>query len=246
MKYISTIILVAVLLTLPGTAVLASSGPTVEAGLAAEPAGTGVFPTFVITAVAANNWVEIRTDNLPANENFTVTMGYMGSGGFGTVVATTFSGTGGSITAKYTIPAYLYNQGQIAVRLVGQASGYYAYNWFYNNNANVPGTTPPLVSSYSGYPTFAIAAVQQDQNVTIAPSHFPPNDTFWVRLNWMHTQGIAGSIVQTVHTDANGNLDDLTYFVPDFLKGSYQIAIRLESATSGYFAYNWFYNNNAP
>ncbi|MBC8332708.1 MAG: hypothetical protein H8E28_12060 [Anaerolineae bacterium] len=248
MKYLSAIILVAVLLTLPGASVFAAPGPTVDAGLAAEPAGTGVYPTFVITAVSQNNWVEIRTDNLPANENFTVTMGYMGSGGFGTVVATTYSNTGGSIVARYTIPAYLYNQGQIAIRMVGQSSGYFAYNWFYNNNANVAGPAPaPSAPAYVGYPSFAIAAVQQDKNVTIAPSNFPPNETFWVRLNWMHTQGLAGYIVQTVHTDANGVLDDMVYPIPDFLKGSYQIAVRLESPNYPYyFAYNWFYNNNAP
>jgi hypothetical protein len=39
----------------------------------------------------------------------------------------------------------------------------------------------------------------------------------------------------------------VTFDIPASLKGSYQIAVRLQSNTgSGYFAYNWFYNNNAP
>lgn len=58
----------------------------------------------------------------------------------------------------------------------------------------------------------------------------------------MGTQGVAGSIMQIVHTDANGHLDDSTYAVPAFLKGSYKIAIGLESPSSGYYTYNWFYN----
>lgn len=131
--------------------------------------------------------------------------------------------------------------------MVGQTSGYYAYNWFYNSDANVGSSPSPAPSTgYAGYPTFSITAVQKDVNVTIVGSNFPPNDTFFVRMNWMGTQGVAGSIVQTIHTDANGNLDDSTYPIPAFLTGSYQIAIRLESSVSVYFAYNWFYNNNAP
>lgn len=238
MKNLSAIVITVVLVALTASGVFAAP----DAGSA------GFYPTFVITAVDRNNYVEIRTDNLPAGENFTVTMGYMGTQGVGGyVVATTYSGAGGSITAQYNIPAALANQYKIAIRLVGQSSGYYAYNWFYNNDANVgsSSSTTPVVG-YSGIPTFSIAAVQKDVNVTIATNNFPPNDTFWARLNWMGSQGVAGSIMQTVHTDANGNLDDSTYAIPDFLKGSYKIAIRLESPTSGYYAYNWFYNNNAP
>ena len=63
----------------------------------------------------------------------------------------------------------------------------------------------------------------------------------------MHTQGVAGAIVQTVNSDANGNLDDTTYPIPGFLKGSDKIAIRFESLNPPYFfAYSWFYNNDGP
>ncbi len=240
MKVISAIVLAVILLTLPGVSVLAApanSGTTV------------VYPTFVITAVDRNAYVEIQTDNLPAGENYTVTMGVMGTQGVGGyVVATTFSGTGGKITAQYNIPAALYNLSQISIRIVGQSSGYFAYNWFYNSDANVGGSSSTTTPStgYSGIPTFSVAAVQKDINVTIATSNFPPNDTFLARVNYMGTKGVAGMIVQTVHTDANGNLDDSTYAIPDFLDGQYKIAIRLESPSSGYYAFNWFYNNNAP
>ena len=108
---------------------------------------------------------------------------------------------------------------------------------------NIPTTG---AAGYSGYPTFAISSVVQDSSVTIFPTNFPPNDTFWVRMNWMHTKGVAGTIVQTVTTDANGNLSGTTFSIPSFLEGSYQIAIRLESPISGYYSFNWFYNNTAP
>jgi hypothetical protein len=211
-------------------------------------AGGHVPPTFVITAVARNNYVEIMTDNFPANENFIVTMNYMGTQGIGGyVVATTNSGSGGRFTARYNIPAALYNQRKIAIRLQSTTSGYYAYNWFYNANANVSTPpSPPPTAPYYGFPTFSIKAVDQDTSVTIAGSNFPPNDKFIVRMNWMHTRGISGAIVDEAKTDANGHLKDIEYPIPPFLTGSYQIAIRLESPTSGYYAYNWFYNNDAP
>ena len=53
-----------------------------------------------------------------------------------------------------------------------------------------------------------------------------------------------GAIVETVTTNANGKLSNLTYEIPDFLQNASQVAIRLESPHTGYYAYNWFYNNS--
>jgi hypothetical protein len=252
MKQLSAIVLAAMLLLVSTQAAMAGAGAPVSPGheirCGCAPCGSCVPPTFVITAVARNNYVEIMTDNFPANENFIVTMNYMGTQGIGGyVVATTNSGSGGRFTARYYIPAALYNQHQIAIRLQSTSSGYYAYNWFYNTNANVSApSTPPTTCCYYGFPTFSIAAVDKDTSVTIAGNNFPPNDEFIVRMNWMHTRGISGAIVDEAKTDANGYLKDVEYPIPAFLTGSYKIAIRLESPTSGYYAYNWFYNNDAP
>jgi hypothetical protein len=60
----------------------------------------------------------------------------------------------------------------------------------------------------------------------------------------MGTRGVVGTVVETVTTNGKGVLNDLKYPIPDFLKGEYKIAIRLESPYSGYYAYNWFYNNS--
>jgi hypothetical protein len=38
----------------------------------------------------------------------------------------------------------------------------------------------------------------------------------------------------------------VTFEIPPALYGLSQIAIRLQSADSGYFAYNWFYNTTTP
>ncbi len=61
----------------------------------------------------------------------------------------------------------------------------------------------------------------------------------------MGTKGINGIKVAS-HRAEKVEAQQLTYNIPAGLKGSYQIAIRMQSPTSGYFAYNWFYNNTTP
>jgi hypothetical protein len=63
-------------------------------------------------------------------------MGLMGTRGAGGYIVDTYnSGSGGSFTATYAIPSQLYNNRQISIRLESPSSGYFAYNWFWNNNA---------------------------------------------------------------------------------------------------------------
>jgi len=245
MKIINSFLVVALILAVPGTAALAGqvSAPTAS-----------VIPTFVIKAVDRNDLVTIRTDNLLLNDKYIVTMGLMGTRGVnGIQVGTIKTTTSGTVTKTFSIPAALKGNYQISIRLQSPSTGYYAYNWFYNTNANLSllgtsetTTTSSSTTSYSGYPYFNISAVNEDTSVTIKEYNFPSNTTFVVRMNWMYTRGIAGQIVETVTTNASGKLSDTTYKIPDFLKGSYKIAIRLESSATGYYAYNWFYNNDAP
>ena len=97
---------------------------------------TAQIPTIAILSVVRNKRVTIQTENYPANTTFSVTMGRYGTKGVGEiVVATTESGSGGSFTATYQIPYALRGHDRIAIRLQG-ASGYYSYNWFYNNSTN--------------------------------------------------------------------------------------------------------------
>jgi hypothetical protein len=243
MKNVVRLFILLALLAVPGITVLAGSTSASTAV---------VIPTFVIKAVDQNDLVTIQTDNLRLNDTYYVTMGLMGTRGVnGIHVATVATTDSGRITKTFSIPAALRGQAKIAIRLESPYTGYYAYNWFYNSDANLhligtPEGSPPSTGGYICCPYFSIAAVVKATSVTIQEHNFPPNKTFNVRMNWMGTKGVAGAIVETVTTDANGKLSDTKYLIPDFLQGSYKIAIRLESTTGGYFAYNWFYNNNAP
>lgn len=212
------------------------------------------FPTFSIESVVQDKTVTIKTNNLPPNDNFTVTMGKIGTRGVGGVVVdSTSSGEGGSLSITYNIPESLMGLTQIAIRMQSPATGYFAYNWFWNNTATVtaeptqqpaPTSTPTPTQTtpgYSGFPTFTIAAVDKDKSVSITGKNFPANDTFTVLMGDYGTKGVGGIKVGSTDSGSGGSLI-VTYNIPESLAGKSQIAIRLESSTSGYFAYNWFWN----
>ena len=83
-----------------------------------------------------DNTVTIKTNNFPANKDFTVRMGKIGTKAIGgVVVATTPSGTGGSFTATYDIPDSLKGLSQIAIRM-DASGGFFAFNWFWNSTTS--------------------------------------------------------------------------------------------------------------
>jgi len=230
--------------------------------------GTGYtgYPTFTILSVIRNQSVTIQTYNLPPNDSFVVTMGPMGTRGVnGYIVATTDSGTGGSQQITYTIPTELYDSYQISIRMQSSLSGYFAYNWFYNNTTGgtggpevptptpgataTPGPTPTAVPlpapGYTGYPTFSIVSVVRNQSVTIQTYNLPPTDTFVITMGPMGTRGINGYIVGTTDSGVGGS-QQYSFAIPPELQNSYQISIRMQSPYSGYYAFNWFYNNTYP
>lgn len=220
-------------------------GPTVTPGTPVAPLPPFVIPTFSITDVTRDATVSIRTANFPVNDTFDVLMNYMGTHGVGGIKVATFnSGAGGTLAATFNVPDALKGQTQIAIRLQSPTSGYYAFNWFWNNTSGgipVSGPTPtPFVT-----PTFSITGVARDATVSIQTANFPANDTFTVTMGLYGTRGIGGVNVGTFNSGAGGALT-ATFNIPDALKGQDRIAIRLQSPTSGYFSYNWFWNSNAP
>jgi hypothetical protein len=217
-------------------------GPTPTPG-----AGYSGFPTFSVLSVVQAKSVTIQTSNLPPDDSFTVTMGKIGTKGIdGISVGSTSSGKGGVLEETYSIPGELASMDLIAIRLQSPISGYFAYNWFYNTTTNNTPSSPPsspASSGYMGIPTFTITTVVQDKSVTIAGINFPPGDTFDVMMGPLGTQGVNGTKIGTTSSGSGGNLS-ATYNIPPSLVGAKSIAIRLQSPTSGYFAYNWFFNSD--
>ncbi len=200
------------------------------------------IPSFSIVSVLTDQKVTIQTDNFPANTDFRVLLGAYGTLGIGgTQIATTNSGSGGAFQVTYTIPAAFQGLQRIAIRLEATSGGYFAYNWVWNNTAPAPVPAP----GYTGIPTFSIAAVTTDTNVTITTNNFPAGYDFKVLIGAYGTLGIGGTQVATVNSGAGGSFT-ATYNIPAAFAGATRLAIRLESTTGGFFAYNWFWNNTAP
>jgi hypothetical protein len=158
------------------------------------------------------------------------------------VVGTFSSGTGGALTQTFNIPDALKGREKIAIRSDSDSGGYYSYNWFVNKAGGT--SSGGGLSGYSGYPTFSITSVVKDGSVTILTHNLPPGQSFTVRMGAYGTKAIGGVVVATTDS-GTGGAQSLTYTVPDSLKGSSRIAIRMD-CNLGYYAYNWFYNNNAP
>ena len=210
--------------------------------------GYGVYygiPTISITSVNEDKDVTIQTYNFPANKDFQVYMGKIGTRGVGGILVTTInSGVGGSFPKTFDIPAALKGDYQIAIRLQTADNYFYAYDWFYNNTTTgtPTGTTIP---GYTGIPTFSITAVVADGKVTIQTNNFPANYDFEVLMGKMWTQGIGGIAVTTVNSGSGGSFTK-SFDIPAALAGETQISIRLQSTVGGFYAYNWFYNSTYP
>jgi len=206
------------------------------------------YPTFSISEVKTDESVTILTNNMPANKNFNVLMGEIGTKGIdGIVVATLNSDKGGSFLATFPIPEQLKGRAQIAIRLEGTDNPYYAYNWFWNDAKNgtwpedYPPAQPPTCAC--NIPTFSIKSVVKGEDVTITTYNFPKNMEFTVLMGKMWTRGINGIEVATLNSGEGGSFE-ATFDIPAELANEERIAIRLEG-TGGYYAYNWFWNNTA-
>lgn len=100
---------------------------------------------------------------------------------------------------------------------------------------------PVTLSQAATIPTFSIVSVTPDSQVTIQTSNFPAGYTFTVRMGAFGTLGVNGTVVGSTASGSGGSFQ-ATYDIPAGLKGSAQIAIRMDSTSGGYYAYNWFYN----
>jgi hypothetical protein len=223
--------------------------------------GLGI-PTFYIVDVNRDDNVTFRTRNFPAGQTFTVRMGRYGTLGIGGIEVGTFdSGDGGNFDKSFDIPDALKGQARIAIR-ADSSQSFYAFNWFWNNSVSVEkkksassnnesgennssndesNTSTPEVVVFHGIPTFSISAVSSNDTVTIVTSNFPAGQTFTVRMGAYGTLAVGGMEVATTDS-GNGGSFTATYNIPDALKGSRRIAIRMDSS-QGFFAFNWFWNN---
>ena len=207
---------------------------------------SSTIPTISIPldGVVMDQTVSITTYNYPANQDFVVTMGPMGSMGIdGYYVTTINSGAGGSFPDTFTIPDQLKGSYQIAIRLQSP-QGYYSYNWFYNNTTTGQGGQP----DYTGIPTFDINTVVKDDKIHITTHNYPAGQVFKWTMGPMGTRGINGTPVLGFEAWDSGAGGEQSFDlpIPVELRGSYQISVRAQTSHPWpypYYSYNWFVNN---
>ena len=243
-RYLPSLFLTIALLAIPTGSALVTSTSSESA------------PSFTIVGVTRDDSVTIRTNNFPASQEFSATMGPMGTRGInGTEVGKVNSGSGGSFEATFPVPNNLVGSSQVSIRL--QTDGtfpYFAYNWFYNSTVgmdgsgsesgdNPSGAQAETTPGYTGVPTFQIVDVLRDDSVTVETNNYPSGQVFNVTMGPFGTQGIDGITVGTFEAGLDNDLS-ATYDIPTELFGQSRIAIRMQtSGANPYFAYNWFYNN---
>jgi len=244
MKYISVLTITILLVIAPFL-----TGTAFAAEQLSVSAYSG-YPLISIVSVVEDDTVTVKATNLPAHDKFAVLMNLMGTRGVnGYRVGTVYSGSGGTLTTTFEIPEELYGKYKIAIRYQSVAgSGYYSFNWFYNNTSDGSSSDSGTGTSsgYTGYPVFKIVSVVRDVSVTIKIKNLPPDDEFKTLMNYYGTRAVNGVKVSSFGTDEGGTLEE-TFTIPEEFHGLRKIAIRIESKSgSGYYAYNWFYNNTTP
>ena len=100
----------------------------------------------------------------------------------------------------------------------------------------------PVFEGYGpGFPTFGIRGVVADQSVTIQANDFPANQSYVILMGPMNTGAVNGIVIDTRQSGEGGSFLE-TYTIPDSLKSSDRIAIRIEFS-GGRYAVNWFWNS---
>lgn len=204
------------------------------------------IPTTSILAVVEGESVTVQTANFPANNTFYVYMGYNGTDGInGYLVSKLTTGNGGSFRAKFPIPAELAGEDIIAIRFESVTeSKYYSYNWFFNdsaadNSGSYTGTTPTNLPP--GFPTFDIVSVVKGKSVSIRTRYLPPQTRYAVFMKKGDSSVYTWYEVAGIETN-EGNVLNATFNIPEEIRYSEKIAIKLYSMKDGFVTYNLFNN----
>jgi hypothetical protein len=146
-------------------------------------------------------------------------------------VGTINTGSGGNLTKTYLIPSALRGESQIAVRIQSSKSGYFYYNWFYNQN-NWSSGSGSSSSNSSVIPTIKVTSVVKDQTIGILIGGIPKSDHFAVL---MAAPGTAAQDATTVFKAENrsASLMRVAVPIPPSLRGLEKIVLRVQNVDSG-------------
>lgn len=199
--------------------------------------------SYSVVKVDKDTSVKIRTSNFPSNVMFEVSIGRLAGNKYEWVkVADLDSDIGGTFAKKFDIPPQFAGTSQLIIKVTQSKKNISVKRWFSNISTNYGTGGIYTPAGYSGIPTIWIASVVRNSTVTIQTRNFPPGLKFDVLMGPMGTRGINGYYVGTINSGAGGTLV-ATFNIPVELMNHSRIAIRTQNLYTGYFSYNWFYNN---
>jgi LysM repeat protein len=197
----------------------------------------GVDPALTVLAVSRNESVTVGMEDFPPYDRYNVFMYEYGDDpDHGILIDKVDTGNGGYQKIVFDIPWELQGLARLTLRMESPTTHNAAIVSFYNQNQGGGSSGGNKV-----YPTISIIAVDKDFSVTIRANNLPADDAFEVLMNKMGTQGKNGILVGTIASGSGGSVEQ-TFRIPSQLQGLNKIAIRIQSPKSGFFAYNWFYN----
>lgn len=149
--------------TIAATPESAGATPTEEAAYAG-------YPYFSVTTVKKDTTVMIEAENLPEEEVFDVYMSDFFLANSSALPAGKLeSGKGGKATASFSIPEQLKGVHQISIRLSGEKTGYFSYNYFFNTDFPVPTAVPTqTMTTTAATPEATATAVEASPSVSEA------------------------------------------------------------------------------
>ena len=219
----------------------------------------GIFqgPTYWVEENGFPDEFLLRFTDFYEEGSYTVFVGE-NNGNFQSYVAGYVSHTDGvQFRRAYRLPADLQVEGMEIKVVVQNAfnshSGAVAFRYQnpYNTSVTPNGyfTQGDYATDGSGSynssvtPFLSILNVVSNGEVTLQTYNFPPEKDFIVTMGPMGTKGVGGYVIGTQNSGEGGSFI-ATYPVPQQLYGSDMISIRLESTTSGHFAYDYFTNSD--
>ena len=205
--------------------------------------------SFAVIGVVEDTSVTIQTAHFPDNMLYSVEIGCSSCGTATEKVADMDSDAGGTFKQVFTIPAAFSGVTDLWIRLT-QVNNSSALTQYFTN-ATVYGSTgsytyynTPCGYQYCGVPMIYIDSVVRNSTVTFHTNNFPAGLSFDVLMGPMGSRGVDGYYAGSFNSGSGGKLT-LTFAIPAEMHGASKIAIRVQNTSSGYYAYNWFYNNTA-
>lgn len=199
--------------------------------------------SYSVVKVDKDTSVRIRTSNFPSNVLFEVSIGRLAGNAYEWIkVADLDSDRGGTFAKTYDLPVQFAGSSQLVIRVTQPKKNLSVDRWFSNITTSYGSGGIYTDPSYSGIPTIWIMGVVRNSTVTIKTHNFPAGVKFDVFMGPMGTKGVNGYYVGSINSGAGGTLV-ATFNIPTQLVGLKRIAIRTQNLATGYFSYNWFYNN---